>query len=259
MEATALLRNILFSKILTVYCRSSGPSGGTLATVLSHIENAKLSDLAKFSNPFILAAGPSPRNPYRKPLLEKLTGVRSISDLGTLTTSPSGMADVALVNRSSTLMPSTYGRAFSYTHYARVRNAFMATLFHYAFLTGMGLLLLPPVRWLLKKFIYGPGQGPTKEDSVNDRVEYRVSVTADQQATANKKPKRAVGSISYAGGMYQLTSVTVTEAARQILENEGEIKKEYGGGLLTPATLGRKYISALERGGFVFDARLVDV
>jgi hypothetical protein len=66
-------------------CRSSGPSGGTLATILSYMEEGKLSDFAKLTDPFILCAGPTPRNPYRKPLTEMLSGVRSVSDLGALT------------------------------------------------------------------------------------------------------------------------------------------------------------------------------
>jgi short subunit dehydrogenase-like uncharacterized protein len=155
-------------------------------------------------------------------------------------------------------MPSTYGPSFSYTHYARVRNAFIGILFHYAFLTVVGLLLLPPVRWFLKKLIYSPGQGPTKEAYAKDTVEYRVSVTADQPSNGIKKRKRALGSIVYQGGMYQLTAATASEAARQILDSEDEIRQKYGGGFLTPATLGQKYVNALERVGFSFDAKLVD-
>jgi len=108
------------------------------------------------------------------------------------------------------------------------------------------------------KLIYSPGQGPTKEAYGKDTVEYRVSVTADQLSNGIKKRKRALGSIIYQGGMYQLTAASASEAARQILDSEDEIRQKYGGGFLTPATLGQKYVNALERVGFSFDAKLVD-
>jgi hypothetical protein len=34
---------------------------------------------------------------------------------------------------------------------------------HVALALGAFVLILPPVRWLLKKLVYQPGDGPTKE------------------------------------------------------------------------------------------------
>jgi short subunit dehydrogenase-like uncharacterized protein len=188
-----------------------------------------------------------------------MLGVRSVSDMGTLTTSPSGLCDETIINRSSTLLPDFYGPFFSYRHYARARNAFVGAVLHYAFTISLALLLLPPVRWLVRRFVYRPGQGPAKEETRNDRVEFRVIATVDQNKGKQDKPKRVLGSLSFQGSAYELTGVTVSEAARVILEHEDEIRKiSGGGGMVTTATLGQNYVDGLVNGGCRIETKLLD-
>ncbi|KAL1965705.1 hypothetical protein VTN77DRAFT_5205 [Rasamsonia byssochlamydoides] len=238
--------------------KAAGPSGGTLNTILTIIETLKLSDLAKFADPYALAASPPPptRVAPKKSLAELILGLRSVPDLGTLTTSPSGHNDETIVNRSSTLLPDFYGPKFSYRHFLHVRNAFIGVAFHYAFIIGIALLLLPPVRWIVRRFVYAPGQGPSREESRNDMAELRTVVTAVQEGEG--RPKRAVGSLSYQGGMYQLAGVTVSEAARVILEHEDEVRQVSGGGIVTTATLGQYYVDRLEKAGLRIQTKLLD-
>lgn len=176
--------------------------------------------------------------------MEKVLGVRSIRDLGTVTTSPSGIADVTVVHRSSTLMPELYGPHFFFRQFLSVRNALVGAAIHIGFLVGIALLALPPVRWLVRKFVFAPGTGPNREDSTNDRLEYHAIATAD-----STPPQRVFGKITYHGGMYPFTGLLMAEAAMVILNEEEKIKKVSRGGIVTPATLGQDFVDRLEKVG----------
>ncbi|KXG52732.1 Saccharopine dehydrogenase / Homospermidine synthase [Penicillium griseofulvum] len=224
--------------------KSSGPSGGTLSTILTIIEAFPMSELSKSMTPFSLVASPPPKNVPSESILEKLFGVRSIRDLGTVTTSPSGICDMTIVHRSSSLMPELYGPHFYFHQFLSVRNALIGVVFHLGFLVAVSLLALPPVRWLVRKFVFAPGTGPSKEDSVNDRLEYHAIATADSPSS-----QRVFGKLSYGGGMYPFTGLLLAEAAMVILNEEEKIKKVSRGGIVTPATLGQDYVDRLEKVG----------
>ena len=151
--------------IQTIYDLKASASGGTLATVLSLFGSYSLSHLAKSSHPWSMCPVQPSSESYSKPLAEKLTGLRSVSDLGTLTDSIQGPADIPIVHRTYGLLDSGkyYGPKFHMTAYMRARNFLQGIGIHIALTVGMLALLLPPVTWLLRKFVYQPGQGPTKE------------------------------------------------------------------------------------------------
>ncbi|PKX99575.1 uncharacterized protein P174DRAFT_438026 [Aspergillus novofumigatus IBT 16806] len=221
--------------------KSSGASGGTLNTVLTIFDSLSFSDILKSTDPFALAAAAPPR--------------MSVRDLGTLTTSPSAMADITIVHRSSTLMPEFYGPRFYFRQFVKVRNTLVGVLFHYAFIIGLCLLILPPVRALVRKVVYAAGQGPSKEDSVNDRVEYRAVATADQKTAA---PQRVFGKFKYEGSMYALTGLLLAEAAMIILEETERVKKVSRCGIVTPATLGQSFVDRLEKVGCHLETQVFD-
>ncbi|GIJ98016.1 hypothetical protein Aspvir_000124 [Aspergillus viridinutans] len=235
--------------------KSSGPSGGTLNTILTIFDSLSFSDILKSTDPFALAASAPPKNVPSEPLVDKILGVRSVRDLGTLTTSPSAIADITIVHRSSTLMPKFYGPRFYFRQFIRVRNALVGVLFHFAFIVGLGLLILPPVRSLVRKVVYAAGQGPRKEDSVNDRVEYRAVATADQKTAA---PQRVFGKFKYEGSMYALTGLLLAEAAMVILEETERVKKVSRCGIVTPATLGQPFVDRLEKVGCHVETQVFD-
>ncbi|KAF4279994.1 hypothetical protein KXX33_003305 [Aspergillus fumigatus] len=235
--------------------KSSGPSGGTLITVLTIFDSLSFSDILKSTDPFALAASAPPKNVPSEPLVDKILGVRSVRDLGTLTTSPSAMADITIVHRSSTLMPEFYGPLFYFRQFVKVRNALVGIIFHYAFIIGLCLLTLPPVRALVRQFVYAAGQGPRKEDSVNDRVEYRAVATADQKTAA---PQRVFGKFKYEGSMYALTGLLLAEAAMVILEETERVKKVSRCGIVTPATLGQPFVDRLEKVGCHLETQVFD-
>ncbi|KAL4892294.1 Saccharopine dehydrogenase-domain-containing protein [Aspergillus ambiguus] len=235
--------------------KSSGASGGTLTTILTMLDTLSVSDVLKSFQPFALAASTPPKDIPRESILDKVLGARAVRDMGTLTTSPSGIADITVVHRSSTLMPEFYGPRFYFRQFLRVRNVFVGVAVHYLFLVGLTLLLLPPVRWLLRQVIYAPGQGPSMESSRNDRVEYRAVATADQNTTT---PKRVLGKLKLQGGMYSVTGLLMAEAAMVILENEEKVRKVSRGGIVTSATLGQEYVDRLEQVGCKFESQIFD-
>jgi short subunit dehydrogenase-like uncharacterized protein len=209
-------------------------------------DTVSIFDLLKATNPFALAASSPPKSVPSETLAEKLLGVHSVRDLGTLTTAPTAVADIAIVHRSSTLMPEFYGPRFHFRQFLMVRNVFIGVAVHFSFVIGLLLLLLPPVRWLLRKRIYTPGSGPRMEDSVNDRVEYRAVATADQNES---NPRRVLGKLKFQGTMYVFTGLLLAEAAMVILKNEEKVRKVSRCGLVTSATLGQDYIDRLEKVG----------
>ncbi|KAH1321116.1 hypothetical protein KXV38_008569 [Aspergillus fumigatus] len=224
--------------------KSSGPSGGTLNTVLTIFDS------------LFLLRHPQIHGPLRFGRLRvPQECVRSVRDLGTLTTSPSAMADITIVHRSSTLMPEFYGPLFYFRQFVKVRNALVGIIFHYAFIIGLCLLTLPPVRALVRQFVYAAGQGPRKEDSVNDRVEYRAVATADQKTAA---PQRVFGKFKYEGSMYALTGLLLAEAAMVILEETERVKKVSRCGIVTPATLGQPFVDRLEKVGCHLETQVFD-
>ncbi|KAL4936456.1 hypothetical protein BDV06DRAFT_205011 [Aspergillus oleicola] len=233
--------------------KSSGASGGTLSTILACIENFSASHLIESTKPFSLAAGPRPKTIPSEPIMARVLGVRAISDLGTLTKSPTDFCDQTIVHRSSTLMPEFYGPRFYFRQFLHVRNTFVGILFHYAFLIGTALLVLPPVRWLAKKIIYAPGSGPTNESGRNDRCEYRAVAIPDQRTS-----KRVLGKLKLEGSMYYLTGVLMTEGAMTILENEEKVKKVSRCGIVTPAVLGQEYLDRLEKVGCQVETQVLE-
>lgn len=141
--------------------RASGASGGTLSTILSVIENYNLSDLAKVNDPFCLEfkGQPKTKNIVKKSLAQTLFGARFVPDLRILTSSPAEMCDIATVYRSSTMMPELYGHDFRTEVLVKVRSMFIGILIHVGFRLSLMALLIPPVRWLVKKLHICPWAG----------------------------------------------------------------------------------------------------
>jgi hypothetical protein len=91
--------------------------------------------------------------------------MRTEPGLGLLTDSISGATDAPIVNRSWALYNNGeyYGSKFHFSAYMRAKNQLSGFAMHVALALGAAILILPPVRWLLKKLVYQPGDGPTKE------------------------------------------------------------------------------------------------
>lgn len=242
----------------SLYDLKGMPSGGTLASLLGLFEKYNLKQVGEAMKPWSLCpvAPPQP-NPLEGPSLqERLTGVRVVRDLGTLTTSLQGAVDATIVGRSWGLFEGGqyYGRKFRFRPYMHARNIFTGALIHLAITIGMASLLLAPVRWLLKKLVFEPGQGPSRESSRNDHLYYRALAAVDSKDPAD--PKRISGRLEWQGSMYHLTGVFLAEAAITLLKDQ-TVASEMGGGFLTPATLGGPFIERLQKAGMKIDVRVM--
>ena len=102
----------------------------------------------------------------------------------------------------------------------------------------------------MRKFVYSPGSGPTRESSKDDEIEYRAVGHADG------KPGQVLGKFRYKGGVYHMTGALVAEAAMVMLK-EKELMGKLNGGILTPAYLGEPFIQRLKDAGFEIEVELL--
>ncbi|KAJ9605754.1 hypothetical protein H2200_009603 [Cladophialophora chaetospira] len=264
--ATRLIRKIWDCGVMDVVAsvhelKSSGASGGTLATGLGLAENYSAKQLKDvLTNPFVLS--PTRIRPYTKDTIydpnpepntyirtgwEKSTGVWKYPRLGYLTTSITAKPNEAIVHRSAGLTPYFYGFNFSYEEYMAVGSPLVGVLIHFALAFLAIMLAFPPTRALLKAFTkYSPGSGPTKESTKNDVVELRAIAVAEQLA---KPPRKALATFRWEGGIYHLTAVLLAEAAMVLLNKEEDVRKSHGAGFLTPSCLGDAYLERLDKTG----------
>ncbi|KAI9713663.1 MAG: hypothetical protein M1812_006635 [Candelaria pacifica] len=230
--------------ICCLYDLNSQPSGGSLATILGTLDTYSLKQVSEAGKPYALSNKPGPKPSRSRSILEQLTGVRTDPTFGALTTALTAIGDTPIVERSWSLLSDTYGPNFEFNEYQIVRNIFVALTIKILIAVLMILLMLPPVTWVLKKLVYAPGQGPSKEASLQESIEYRALAIADQNT---KSPQRAMARMHYKGrGMYYLTGAIIAEAAMTILRNpHASMEEKLGGGLLTPACLGQEFIDRL--------------
>lgn len=193
--------------------KSSKPSGGTLATVLVHFEHFPLKEVIAATKPF--AMSPIPHTSGAKPpksLLQSILGVTSLPNLGVVTTSLAGKTDLAVVTRTWGLLheiPSRkkefYGPRFTWTEYFKARNWFHGMIVHFALAIGSLLLVfVPPFRSLVRRFVYQPGEGVSREDMEKEEVEYRGTASPDVESNPTKK--QAFCRAWFHGGLYKCKS-----------------------------------------------------
>ena len=202
------------------------------------------------------AMSPVPHSEPRKPTpwIERLFGTRFVQDLGTLTTSFMATPNIAIVQRSWGIFDqgNFYGQRFQYNELMRVRNVFLGVILHLAGVLGGIALCLSPIRWLIRQFVFKPGQGPSKEDGSREYFELRAVATSD-----SPESRRAFAKLSWDGSLYHLTGVFLAEAAIVILR-EKTVAHDLGGGCLTPATLGDPFIDRLRKAGMKFETKLLE-
>ncbi|MCJ1379006.1 hypothetical protein MMC17_002105 [Xylographa soralifera] len=233
---------------------TSLPSGGTLATVFGVFDHYGVAQFIESSKPYALSPVPGHQDELI-PLLTRLCGVRYVPDLGTLTTGIAASVNTSLVQRSWGLLNrgDFYGQNFQYKEYATTRNTLTGLVTHLVIVFGMAALAIPPVRWLAKMFVHQPGEGPTKESTAKDRVEFKAIATADTEGS-----EQATAICGYNGSAYDFTGVLMAEAAISIVRDGNKTPaREIGGGILTPATLGQAYVDRLRNAGVELEASML--
>ena len=207
-----------------------------------------LNDLAESSAPWNSSPIPGPKLEKPQTFSSRLFGVRVVPQLGTLTTSRSAAPNISTVQG---LLDGgmLYGPRFQYSEFLTVRNVFVGVVLHFAFIfSAMALAFFPPIRWLVKRLVYAPGHGLTKEVTSKECLEYRVVATAGPKGPG---ARQAFAKLRWNGGIYRLTAVFLAEAAMVILSDE-KLVQRLDGGLLTPAVLGQPFVDRMKNAGLVF-------
>ncbi|QDS75068.1 hypothetical protein FKW77_006704 [Venturia effusa] len=229
-------------------------SGGTALTAITLIESYPLTFVGKSMEPYALSPLPEPKGKTGESIMTKILGYRSIPDLGILTDSPQAGSDTGIVYRSWALFEGGewYGKNFAFSEFYRVPSAFMGAVVHYVLSFGLVALLLPPVRWLLKRMAYEPGQGQTKEETAKNEMWYKCIATSD-----SPEEKRAVSTFGFVGGGYYMTGMLVVEAAMTILRGKENLAKRLSG-MVTPACLEMEYVERLKKAGIQIECKMME-
>ncbi|ODA79647.1 hypothetical protein RJ55_05241 [Drechmeria coniospora] len=245
--------------VLSIHKLNSAPSGGTLASALGIFDHFSLQEMRESSKPY--ASSPVPHHEKPRPstsILQAFLGVRNVPNLGLQTTSISSTIDIPIVERTWGLLsqiPSRrdqfYGPKFNWASYYKPRNWLHGILLHWGLALGSLIIAtLPPVRALLKKFVYKPGEGTGKDALAKEEVEIRGVATPD---TATPSGKQAYCRAWFHGSIYYLTAVFMAQGALTILEDDLELD----GGVYTPACLGQGYVDRLHNAGFKMEVKML--
>jgi hypothetical protein len=134
-------------------------------------------------------------------MVTRIFGVRVVPDLGTLTTSLGRVSDTPIVERSWGLLGGAdfYGPNFTFSEFLRTRNYLTAVITHFTLMFGALMIAIPFVRKVVRRYVYKPGDGPTKGETKNDRVEYRGVGIPDVKTP---HPPRAFCKARYEGSLY---------------------------------------------------------
>lgn len=178
--------------------------------MLSIFDYFTLKEIQAAGHPYALSPVARESKPRRQPhsLLQKVFGSRSVSDLGTVTTSPAGITDTSQVERSWGLFQSipslktqSYGSNFTFAEFMGARNWLSGVGLHWALVLGSVLLaLVPPMRSLARWFVYQPGQGPERDGMSREYIEYRGTATPDVPAGDAKSKRKAFVKAHFGGG-----------------------------------------------------------
>ncbi|KAK3987912.1 hypothetical protein QBC44DRAFT_330441 [Cladorrhinum sp. PSN332] len=244
--------------IISIHKFTSGPSGGTLATVFSIADYVPLPEFVAAYKPYALSPKPNPARGPAKSLWAMLTGVVAVPELGLLTTSVADKTDAALVHRSWGLLEGTdraYGPKFSFREYMKTRNYLTGFGMHLSLLLLRIVIVTPFLRKFLAGWVRQPGTGPDDEAARREEIEYRGVAKGDVE-DGKEKPE-VVGKAWFRGrGAYYLTGMLVAEGANTLLRGDASGKLE--GGVYTPAVLGQPLLDRLEKGGFHFETRTLE-
>lgn len=240
--------------ILSCHKLNSAPSGGTIASLLDFFDTFSLKEIANAFKPYALSPVPNKTAAsHSLPLKTKLTGLRTVPRLGQLTTFLAADTDRAIIGRTWGILSQAwgakgseaYGPNFHFSEHMRTRNWWSGLAIHFGIaLSGFLLAVLPPLRWLIRRLVYKQGDGPDKEQSKKDEIEFRGVAAPD---TDRPVGKQAFCRTTYFGSMYALTAVFLAQGALTVLEDDLDLG---GGGVFTPACLGQGFVDRLDGVGF---------
>lgn len=234
-------------RIESFHSYQGGASGGTLETMFSMGELDLGDDL---TDPFLL----NPEDSYsnkQKQLSSDRVGIAKKPEINAWS-GPFIMAtaNTRVVRRTEALLAlrqESYGADFTYQEYAFHKSWFSAV--KSLVLTGLSVLvLLSPLKRLVKPFLPKPGEGPSESVQENGWFDCKYIVETEEgtKKVFNMSGKGDPG--------YKVTSKLVSECALCLIEDLERLPggPEYGGVLTSAAGLGSPLITRLKKAGISF-------
>ena len=234
-------------RIESFHSYQGGASGGTLETMFSMGELDLGDDL---TDPFLL----NPEDSYsnkQKQLSSDRVGIAKKPEINAWS-SPFIMAtaNTRVVRRTEALLAlrqESYGADFTYQEHAFHKSWFSAV--KSLVLTGLSVLvLLSPLKRLVKPFLPKPGEGPSESVQENGWFDCKYIVETEEgtKKVFNMSGKGDPG--------YKVTSKLVSECALCLIEDLERLPggPEYGGVLTSAAGLGSPLITRLKKAGISF-------
>ena len=238
-------------RIESFHSYEGGASGGTLETMFSMGELDLGDDL---TNPFLL----NPEDSYsneQKQLSGDRVGISKKPEIKAWS-GPFIMAtaNTRVVRRSEALLAlrqESYGSNFTYQEHAYHKSWLSAV--SSLLLTGLSVLvLLSPLKRLVKPFLPKPGEGPSEAVQENGWFDCKFIAESEDgtKSVFNMNGKGDPG--------YKVTSKLVSECALCLIEDIEELPggREYGGVLTSASGLGHSLISRLTKAGIDFKGPL---
>ena len=238
-------------RIESFHSYEGGASGGTLETMFSMGELDLGDDL---TNPFLL----NPEDSYsdeQMQLSSDRVGIAKKSEINAWS-GPFIMAtaNTRVVRRTEALLAlrqESYGSDFTYQEHAFHKSWWSAA--KSLVLTGLSVLvLLSPLKRLVKPFLPKPGEGPSESVQENGWFDCKFIVEAEDgtKSVFNMNGRGDPG--------YKVTSKLVSECALCLIEDQDTLPGggEYGGILTSASGLGESLIARLKRVGINFEGPL---
>ena len=238
-------------RIESFHSYEGGASGGTLETMFSMADLDLGDDL---TDPFLL----NPKDSYseqQRQLSSDRVGIAKKPQINAWS-GPFIMAtaNTRVVRRTEALLAlrqESYGTDFTYQEYAFHKSWISAV--KSLVLTGFSVLvLLSPLKKLVKPFLPKPGEGPSETIQENGWFDCKYIVETDDGflSVFNMNGKGDPG--------YKVTSKLVSECALCLIEDEDALPggKGYGGILTSASGLGNPLIARLSKVGINFNGPL---
>ena len=238
-------------RIESFHSYEGGASGGTLETMFSMGELDLGDDL---TNPFLL----NPEDSYsdeQMQLSSDRVGIAKKPEINAWS-GPFIMAtaNTRVVRRTEALLAlrqESYGPDFTYQEHAFHKSWWSAA--KSLVLTGLSvLILLSPLKRLVKPFLPKPGEGPSESVQENGWFDCKFIVQAEDgtKSVFNMNGRGDPG--------YKVTSKLVSECALCLIEDQDTLPGggEYGGILTSASGLGESLIARLKRVGINFEGPL---
>ena len=238
-------------RIESFHSYEGGASGGTLETMFSMADLDLGDDL---TDPFLL----NPKDSYseqQRQLSSDRVGIAKKPQINAWS-GPFIMAtaNTRVVRRTEALLAlqqESYGADFTYQEHAFHKSWISAV--KSLVLTGFSVLvLLSPLKRLVKPFLPKPGEGPSETIQENGWFDCKYIVETDDGSMSvfNMNGKGDPG--------YKVTSKLVSECALCLIEDEDALPggKGYGGILTSASGLGNPLIARLSKVGINFNGPL---